>query len=191
MAPTWTDFSGQTYELKEDTGERWYRAGGEGDDKWKKGVPGHRNRPICNHMNKWTPQPERKWKIKLAGWLNRLGWASKGRVQPDMKQMLTWENGERWHRGSEDLPYHEAMDQFKGRLLQVVLKAAGGSKEKALQLCRSEPSYYDLIDRYSRLVILQALAKAGWKLSKAPQQLKLRETYLKLTRQLGISVGRD
>jgi|SRR5215472_4814796 len=183
MAPTWTDFSGQTYELKEDNDERWYRAEGEGDDKWKKGVPGHRNRPVCNHMNKWTPQPERKWKIKLAGWLKRLGWPIKGTVQPDMKQILKWENGERWHRGSEDLPYHEAMDQFNRRLLQDVLKAAGDNKEKAIQL--------DLRNRYCRLVILQALVKAGWKLSKPAQQLNLRDLFLKLTRQLDISVGRD
>jgi hypothetical protein len=39
MISTWTDQSGQKWEIKIDGRQRWHRRSGEGDDKWIEGYP--------------------------------------------------------------------------------------------------------------------------------------------------------
>jgi hypothetical protein len=39
MSKIWTNRNGQKFELKHENGEWWYRQDGEGDDKWKSGMP--------------------------------------------------------------------------------------------------------------------------------------------------------
>ena len=39
MSAIWTDQNNQKFEIKQENGEWWHRKQGEGDDKWKKGIP--------------------------------------------------------------------------------------------------------------------------------------------------------
>lgn len=103
-------------------------------------------------------------------------------------------------QNSEDLSYHEAMEQYSQLLIAEALRDAHGDQDKAgemLKLKNNRPgdhhlSYHDLMERHSRLIILEALGRANGSLVEAARQLKLSKTYLaRLIKQKTISIIRD